>query len=89
MQEPNTGKVGKRGANTVAEEREDGILIRPAMAVPVEVYSPDRKAGFLLNNAVDEADYQAARAEVRALGLDPDKVGHRPPVKRRARPTRA
>jgi hypothetical protein len=49
---------------------------RGAIVVPVERYSPKRKAEFLLSNAVDEADYRQARKEVRKLGLDPDSVPH-------------
>ena len=30
----------EEGSFVVAEEREDGILIRPAMVLPVEVYTP-------------------------------------------------
>lgn len=60
----------------VAEEKEDGILIRPAVIVPVERYTPERKAEFLLSNAVDANDYRRARKEVRELGLDPDSIRH-------------
>jgi hypothetical protein len=66
----------------VAEEREDGILIRPATVLPVEVYTPERKAEFLLNNAVDPADYREARAKVKRLGVDPDRIKHRRPRRR-------
>ena len=62
------------GSLIIAEEREDGILLRRAQATPVEVYTPERIAEFLLNNAVDEADYQRAREEVKKLGLDPDVI---------------
>jgi AbrB family looped-hinge helix DNA binding protein len=73
----------EEGSFVVAEERADGILIRPAKVVPVEIYTPERKAEFLLNNAVDTADYRRARAEVRKLGLDPDQIKHiRPPRSR-------
>ena len=41
-----------------------------------ERYSPLRKAEFLLNNAATKAEYEVARREVRALGLDPDAVPH-------------
>ena len=41
-----------------------------------EVYSPERKAQFLLNSAVDQLDYERARDEVRQMGLDPDSVPH-------------
>jgi AbrB family looped-hinge helix DNA binding protein len=66
----------EEGSIVIAEEKEDGILIRPAMVVPVERYSPERKAEFLLSNAVDNADYRKARKEVRKLGLDPDSIPH-------------
>jgi AbrB family looped-hinge helix DNA binding protein len=67
----------EEGSIVIAEEREDGILIRPAMVVPVERYTPERKAEFLLSNAVDDADYRKARKAVRKLGLDPDSIPHR------------
>ncbi len=69
----------KEGGMVVLEETEDGISIRPAVAVPVEVYSARRKAEFLLNNAVDAADYKRALRAVRKLGLDPEDVPHRRP----------
>jgi AbrB family looped-hinge helix DNA binding protein len=70
----------EEGSIVIAEEKDDGILIRPAMVVPVERYTPERKAEFLLSNAVDEADYRRARREVRKLGLDPDSISHRRPA---------
>jgi AbrB family looped-hinge helix DNA binding protein len=66
----------EEGSMVVAEEKEDGILIRPAVIVPVERYTPERKAEFLLSNAVDANDYRRARKEVRKLGLDPDAIRH-------------
>ncbi len=70
----------EEGSIVIAEEKDDGILIRPAMLVPVERYTPERKAEFLLSNAIDEADYRKARKEVRRLGLDPDSIPHRRPA---------
>ena len=67
----------EEGSIVLAEEKEDGILIRPAVVVPVERYSPERKAEFLLSNATTEADYRRARSAVRKLGLNPDSVAHR------------
>jgi len=64
----------KEGGLVVAEERPDGILIRPAVALPVEIYTPESKAGFLLANVVDPEDYRAAVAEVKKMGLDPAKI---------------
>lgn len=69
----------EEGALVIAEAREDGILIRPAVALPLEIYSPERRAEFLLNNAVDAEDYARIAEEVRALGLDPEDVSHEPP----------
>src|SRR5437762_11357885 len=67
----------EEGTLVTAEEREDGILIRPAVVVPVERYTPERKAEFLLSTATTRADYQKARKEVRKLGIDPDSIAHR------------
>src|SRR5580704_2804217 len=63
----------EEGSLVITEEREDGILIRPAMAVPIEIYSPERKAEFLLSNAVNAEDYRETRKEVRRLGLNPPR----------------
>jgi len=69
----------KEGGMVVIEEGEDGISIRPAVALPVEVYSARRKAEFLLNNAVNAADYRRALRAVRKLGIDPASVPHDKP----------
>jgi AbrB family looped-hinge helix DNA binding protein len=66
----------EEGSLVIAEERDDGILIRPAVAVPVEIYTPARVAEFLLSNAVDARDYRAAVRAVRKLGIDPRTVAH-------------
>ena len=68
------------GSLVIAEEREDGILLRHAVATPVEIYSAERAAGLLLSNAVDADDYEAARVEVESMGLEPDRVPHRKPA---------
>lgn len=69
----------EEGTFIAAEPHEDGILIRPAVVVPVERYSPERKAEFLLTTAVSAADYRRARKEVQELGIDPDTIPHRRP----------
>jgi AbrB family looped-hinge helix DNA binding protein len=71
----------EEGTMVVAEESPYGILIRPAIVVPVEIYTPERKAEFLLSNAVDAKDYSGAVAVVRRMGLDPTKVRHKKPKK--------
>jgi len=60
---------------------EDGVLrIRPAIAVPVERYTDHRKAEFLLNNAVDDEEYERAVAQVKQMGLDPGQIPHERPT---------
>ena len=67
------------GSEVIAEETEDGILIRPAVTIALEIYSTERKAEFILSNAVDEEDYTRAKEEVRKLGLDPGTIAHAHP----------
>lgn len=66
------------GSIIIAEETDDGILIRPAVVIPVERYSPECKAEFLISNATTEADYRKARSTVRKLGINPDSIDRRP-----------
>ena len=54
--------------------------IRPAAVTPVEMYTPERVAEFLLGSAVDERSYAEAVAAVRKMGLDPKQIDHiKPP----------
>jgi AbrB family looped-hinge helix DNA binding protein len=67
------------GSIVIVEPHADGVLLRPAVALPVETYTPERKAEFLLSNAVDANDYEQARNQVEASGLNPDKIPHKGP----------
>jgi AbrB family looped-hinge helix DNA binding protein len=70
----------EEGSVLIAEEHEGGILLRPATVVPVEIYTDERRAEFLLSNSVDAEDYARAIEAVRKMGLDPAKIPHsRPP----------
>ncbi|MGO9640473.1 MAG: AbrB/MazE/SpoVT family DNA-binding domain-containing protein [Candidatus Acidiferrales bacterium] len=69
----------EEGTLVTTEARDDGILIRPAVVVPVEKYTPERKAEFLLSTATSAEDYLRARQEVKKLGIDPDTITHRRP----------
>ena len=69
----------EEGSIVLFEEGIDGVVIRPAAAVPVEIYSTERRAAFLLENATDEKDYARAVEEVRLMGLDPDSIPHERP----------
>jgi len=70
----------EEGSLVTAEASGDGILIRPAVVVPVEKYTPERKAEFLLSTATSRKDYLQARKAVKKLGLDPDSIPHRRPA---------
>jgi AbrB family looped-hinge helix DNA binding protein len=66
------------GEMLVMETSAEGLFLKPVQAYETEVYTPRRIAEFLLNNAVDGADYDAALARVREMGIDPDAVPHQP-----------
>ena len=69
----------EEGTLLIVEEHEGAIVIRPAVAIPVEVYSMRRKAELLLNNAVDQEDYAKIVEEVRRMGFDPNDIPHEKP----------
>lgn len=66
----------EEGEMLVMEESAAGLLLKPVRAYEVEVYTPERQAEFLLNNAVTAAEFDEALADVRALGVDPEAVPH-------------
>src|SRR4030042_3582222 len=72
----------EEGSLIVAEAREEGVLLRPAVTLPLERYTPERKAEFLLNNAVTSEDYAWALKEVKKLGIDPKTISHGKPRRR-------
>jgi AbrB family looped-hinge helix DNA binding protein len=69
----------EEGSVVIAEAREEGVLLRPVVTLPLEIYTSERKAEFLLNNAVTPKDYAWAIKEVRRMGLDPKKIPHEKP----------
>ncbi len=69
----------QEGSLVVAEAREEGVLLRPAVTLPLERYTPERKAEFLLNNAVTPRDYAWALEEVKKMGIDPKTIPHEKP----------
>ena len=72
----------EEGSLVVAEAREEGVLLRPAVTLPLERYTPERKAEFLLNNAVTPRDYAWALEEVKKMGIDPKTITHEKPKSR-------
>ena len=69
----------EEGSLVIAEKTNDGVLFRPAVALPTEIYSKERQAELLLSNAVDPEDYRKAVEEVKKMGLEPEKIAHYKP----------
>jgi AbrB family looped-hinge helix DNA binding protein len=69
----------EEGSLVIVEARPDGVLLRPVVTLPVEIYTPERKAAFLLNNSVSGEDYAWAVGEVRRMGLNPAAIPHKKP----------
>lgn len=65
------------GSLLIAEARTEGVLLRPVVTLPLEIYTPERKAEFLLNNAITSEDYDWAVKEVKKLGVDPETIPHK------------
>ncbi len=72
----------EEGSLVIAEARAEGVLLKPVATIPVEIYTLERKAEFLLNNAVTPEDYAWAAGEVRKMGLNPESIAHKKPRRR-------
>jgi len=69
----------QEGSILIAESRAEGVLLRPVVTLPLEIYTPERKAEFLLNSAITLQDYEWAVQEARKLGVDPESIPHDKP----------
>ena len=67
----------EEGSQILVEPVPEGLLLRPVVTLPIEIYTPERKAEFLLNNAITPDDYAIAVHQVREMGLDPKKIPHK------------
>jgi AbrB family looped-hinge helix DNA binding protein len=72
----------EEGSLVITEARAEGVLLRPVVTLPLEIYTPERKAEFLLNSAITPEDYDWAVKEVKKLGVDPETVPHKKPKRR-------
>ena len=72
----------KEGSQLIIEPLSDGVLLRPVVTLPVEIYSPERKAEFLLNNTTTLKEYAGVVQKIREMGLDPDTIPHTKPKKK-------
>jgi AbrB family looped-hinge helix DNA binding protein len=59
------------GSLLITETKDGEIRLRPAVAYEVEIYTPERKAELLLNNAMTKEEWDEIALEVRSWGLDP------------------
>ena len=66
----------EEGSIVIAEENGKWHPHSSRDGCPRRTIHLERKAEFLLSNAIDDADYRKARKEVRKLGLDPDSIPH-------------
>ena len=69
----------EEGSLIIVEARPEGVLLCPVVTLPIEIYTPERKAEFLLNNAITPKDHAWAVKEVRKMGLDPEAIPHEKP----------
>lgn len=69
----------REGKEVTVETSVEGIVINPVLDERLEVYTDERIAEFLLNNAIGEDEYWTMRKEVVKLGLDPDTILHTKP----------
>jgi AbrB family looped-hinge helix DNA binding protein len=67
----------EEGSVVLAEIRDEGIVLCPAIVVPAD--SQQRRAEILFSTAANEKDYSRAQKEVRRMGIDPAKIRHRKP----------
>jgi len=69
----------EEGSQLIVEALPDGVFLRPVVTLPVEIYTPERKAEFVLNNAITPEEYVLAVKKVRNMGLDPETISHKRP----------
>jgi len=66
------------GSEVILEETPQGIMVRPALTIPLERYAPDRRADLLAGTAVDDEDRRIATAAAGRVGLRVAPLGHDP-----------
>src|SRR5579871_1177923 len=64
----------EEGSLLVTEVKDGEIRLRPASVYEPEVWSPERKAELLLNNAVTREEWDEIALDVKSWGLDPSNL---------------
>jgi AbrB family looped-hinge helix DNA binding protein len=59
----------EEGSQLIVEALPDGVFLRPVVTLPVEIYTPERKAEFILNNTITPEEYALAVKKVRKIGI--------------------
>jgi hypothetical protein len=72
--------IGAAGMGKTNQRSKPVEIAKLKTRYELEDYTPERIAEFLLSNAVDAEDYAESVAEVRRMGLDPDKIPHQKPA---------
>jgi AbrB family looped-hinge helix DNA binding protein len=72
----------EEGSQLIVEALPDGVFLRPVVTLPVEIYTPERKAEFILNNTITLEEYALAVKKVHNMGLDPETIPHKKPEDR-------
>jgi AbrB family looped-hinge helix DNA binding protein len=72
----------EEGSQLIVEALPDGVFLRPVVTLPVEIYTPERKAEFILNNTITPEEYALAVKKVLTMGLDPETIPHKKPEDR-------
>ena len=71
----------KEGDVMITEASDEGLFLKPAVVLPVETYSLERKAAFILSNSISLEDYEEAKKAVVVMGLNPTAIEHYSPFK--------
>ncbi len=79
----------QEGTLLVTESTGGEIRLRPALIYEPEVWSPERKAYFMLMNSLTKEEWNRMIPDVLALGVDPSGIVGIEPNRRESLPTDA
>ena len=70
------------GSLLLTEAKDGEIRLRPAVVSDGEIFTPERRAYFMLINSMTQEEWDEMAAQVRAMGLNPENIdgidaGHR------------
>src|SRR6185437_1457712 len=77
------------GSLLVTEAKEGEIRLRPAFVYEPEVWTPERKAYFILINSLTKEEWDRNLPDVLKMGIDPARIEGLQPNHRDTLPTEA